>query len=351
MNKTIIILIIIQLISFTSPKCQILNDDCSHAANLDTLIGQWVLTGYQCIDSEHADTSIFGNIDSSVIANFPYPHNTNPCEGYSSTIAAPARDLWYYLPPVSCDISIRFYCSDTTHISVWFGSDCMHISPQRCFTILPSDFFTETILGSGYGMYLQISSTSTNSSTSFWACLTGSLVFCPIDYVTNVTPSICNDYKITATNVSSPGMHDGIASVSISNGNQPFFYQWSTGATDSIITNLPEGWYSITITDADNCVEVDSVEIKTITDINNINIIDNSIIYPNPANNTLKIESFKRKFKNCNFITYDLFGKEVLSTEIKEQSIDISQVPQGVYVYKISGDNGVLKSGKLVVVK
>ncbi|OFX18536.1 MAG: hypothetical protein A2033_02420 [Bacteroidetes bacterium GWA2_31_9] len=348
MNKIIIILIIIQLISFTSSKCQVLNDDCSHAANLDTLIGQWVITDYHCIDSEHADTSIFGNIDSSAIANFPYPHNTNPCEGYSSSIAAPARDLWYYIPPVSCDISIRFYCSDTTHISVWFGSDCMHISPQRCFTILPSDFFTETILGSGYGMYLQISSTSTNSFTSFWACLTGSLVFCPTDYVTTVTPSICNNYKIIATGESYPEMHDGVAYVSISNGNSPFFYQWSNGSTDSMITNLSSGWYSVTITDADNCVEVDSVEINTITEIKKNNKIVSFDISSNPNNGDFTISI--NNLKNATIAIYNSMGIKVKIEKLQANNseIKIKGLSTGVY-YVVLESEGKRIGGKVIV--
>lgn len=74
-------------------------------------------------------------------------------------------------------------------------------------------------------------------------------------------------------------------------------------------------------------------------------------VYPNPAVNQLTVISKQLSANGNKLVLYDLFGKEVLSTEIKEQTIDISQVPQGVYVYKIIDNKGILKSGKLVVVK
>ncbi|OFX18535.1 MAG: hypothetical protein A2033_02415 [Bacteroidetes bacterium GWA2_31_9] len=76
-------------------------------------------------------------------------------------------------------------------------------------------------------------------------------------------------------------------------------------------------------------------------------------VYPNPASNVLQITSEELQIKNCKLKMYDLFGREVLETSItgQNQTIDISQVQQGVYVYKIEDNKGVVKSGKLVVMR
>ena len=47
---------------------------------------------------------------------------------------------------------------------------------------------------------------------------------------------------------------------------------------------------------------------------------------------------------------YDLFGKEVFYTELVEnqQTIDISSIKAGVYLYKITNNKEIVKSGKLI---
>lgn len=50
-------------------------------------------------------------------------------------------------------------------------------------------------------------------------------------------------------------------------GISPFSYQWSTGATTSSISNIPQGVYSCTVTDAANCNLVKSVTVYTTSPI------------------------------------------------------------------------------------
>lgn len=67
--------------------------------------------------------------------------------------------------------------------------------------------------------------------------------------------------------------NDGIISATITGGTGGGFYAWSTGSTNSIITNLGPGTYSLTVTDANLCQasetyvltepDVISVEIET----------------------------------------------------------------------------------------
>ncbi|GHS91911.1 hypothetical protein FACS1894203_3530 [Bacteroidia bacterium] len=47
--------------------------------------------------------------------------------------------------------------------------------------------------------------------------------------------------------------YDGYLKLSISGGNAPYSYQWSTGDTGDEITNLPAGDYSVRVVDADGC--------------------------------------------------------------------------------------------------
>ena len=50
------------------------------------------------------------------------------------------------------------------------------------------------------------------------------------------------------------GGNNGSVSITVSNGTTPFTYLWSNGATTQNISGLTAGSYSVTVTDANNCI-------------------------------------------------------------------------------------------------
>ena len=65
------------------------------------------------------------------------------------------------------------------------------------------------------------------------------------------------------------GGSSGSISVSVMGGTSNYTYQWSNGSTLSQINNLSSGDYTVTITDANSCVLVDTF---TVTQPNPINV-------------------------------------------------------------------------------
>ncbi len=57
------------------------------------------------------------------------------------------------------------------------------------------------------------------------------------------------------------GSSNGSASVDVSGGASPYEYEWSTGGTSDEIDNVSGGTYTVTITDANNCTVVQSVDV------------------------------------------------------------------------------------------
>jgi gliding motility-associated-like protein len=57
------------------------------------------------------------------------------------------------------------------------------------------------------------------------------------------------------------GSGSGTASVSVSGGEAPYTYSWSNGGTTSTISGLMAGSYSVTITDANGCIDECSVSV------------------------------------------------------------------------------------------
>lgn len=65
-----------------------------------------------------------------------------------------------------------------------------------------------------------------------------------------------------ATNVTCNGGSDGLAVVSSAGGSMPYTYAWSNGGTGFVQSGLTQGTYTTTVTDANGCTAIDSVNIS-----------------------------------------------------------------------------------------
>ncbi|MCK9480915.1 MAG: gliding motility-associated C-terminal domain-containing protein [Bacteroidia bacterium] len=56
---------------------------------------------------------------------------------------------------------------------------------------------------------------------------------------------------------------DGIGRVAVANvsGTPPFSYNWNTGSTDSVITDLGAGYYVVSVIDSNSCTKADTAEV------------------------------------------------------------------------------------------
>ena len=77
---------------------------------------------------------------------------------------------------------------------------------------------------------------------------------------------------------------------------------------------------------------------------------DALVIYPNPNKGVFNIQTNDTSGAKS-IVVYTLLGQRIYSKAITaiETTIDISGQPKGVYMYKVSGENNEVKSGKLVI--
>jgi gliding motility-associated-like protein len=58
------------------------------------------------------------------------------------------------------------------------------------------------------------------------------------------------------------GFNNGSINLNVSGGIGPYSYSWSTGATVQDISGLTEGYYHVTVTDANGCQKTDSARVN-----------------------------------------------------------------------------------------
>ena len=67
--------------------------------------------------------------------------------------------------------------------------------------------------------------------------------------------------QVTITDASCHGSYDGTVSLTVTGGISPYYYNWSNGATASVLTNVSAGLYTVTVTDDTGCKGVDSFRV------------------------------------------------------------------------------------------
>ena len=80
----------------------------------------------------------------------------------------------------------------------------------------------------------------------------------------------------TLTNVLCNGDSTGAITISVSNGTSPFTFLWSNGAATQNISNLKNGSYTVTVTDANGCTNSRSFTITqpTFLSLANVSIVN-----------------------------------------------------------------------------
>lgn len=107
--------------------------------------------------------------------------------------------------------------------------------------------FSSSISGLEAGVYL-LTITDGNNCTTFKAYT-----------ITEPGPIVVT---VVTTDVSGQGANDGTATASATGGIEPLSYLWSNGSTESALTDLPPGTYTVTVTDANGCTAAASGQVN-----------------------------------------------------------------------------------------
>ncbi|MEZ4977937.1 MAG: PKD domain-containing protein [Chitinophagales bacterium] len=156
-------------------------------------------------------------------------------------------------------------------------------------------------------------------------------------------PSAALDLSLTVVDNSATGGTSTIASV-VNGGTQPYTFTWSNGFSAPTISNLPTGLYSLTLTDANGCIDTASASIGNVG-IHDFVWLDNISLYPNPTEQNLNIEISLVRMADLELEVYNALGQIIYKrsylafTSGKEQ-ISMAEHAQGVYFLRLSSADG-----------
>jgi hypothetical protein len=131
-------------------------------------------------------------------------------------------------------------------------------------------------------------------------------------------------------------------------------YTWNTGATTSSIITTPTVAtnYSVNVTNANGCIGNASILIivNPCTGIEENKDFASINIYPNPSTGILNIALPTSLSQNSTLEIYDALGKLVIKQAMLNEttSINISNLDNGIYLFKILNNSNLVKIGKLI---
>lgn len=136
------------------------------------------------------------------------------------------------------------------------------------------------------------------------------------------------------THVGCKNSTTGSVQVYVNGGVLPYSFLWSSGQTQSNISNLAAGTYTLTVTDANNCVDVQSYTINEPLQDLNLSSSVTDVLCKNQLTGAIDITT------NGGTPGYTYSWVNSLGIVIPYQSEDIAGVAAGVYTVFATDNNG-----------
>ena len=168
-----------------------------------------------------------------------------------------------------------------------------------------------------------------------------------IDFDNFIYQSVCPNSFGTTANIkrANVGQANGSIAVKTSIGKAPFTYKWSNNAITDSIAGLTVGEYTVSITDANGCTDVQTFKVDFVSATFEAgSAISKVTLRPNPTSDNAVLDVELNKITDARVQIINLVG-QVLSEQISRQTdkaqfeLDLSSHPAGIYLIRITADN------------
>ncbi|MCB2221390.1 MAG: T9SS type A sorting domain-containing protein [Bacteroidetes bacterium] len=186
------------------------------------------------------------------------------------------------------------------------------------------------------------SSIANLSAGDYTLTVTDTLLCSATSYFTISEPLEIQVSHTTVADDPSTIQGEGSATVQVTGGNPPYFFQWNDPyyQTNQTATNLVSGTYTVVVSDVTQCSTSHILFVPEINAVLENNLKNYIRIYPNPANETVNIEIDLKQPDIVNLSIYNTMGDKLIETSQfnlanQPDQIDISTLPSGLYFIKI----------------
>lgn len=156
-----------------------------------------------------------------------------------------------------------------------------------------------------------------------------------------------NCYSASSTLPSTPAVLSPGQEITYSNNDLEAFSGYYVPAQVAGISVVEYCFYDENNPSDETCVTV-TYNISSTTGVNDIDRI--SQFYPNPANENIYFEYYLDK--SANFVVMDILGNQVKQLQILDagkQTVNISDLSQGIYFGSIISDDKIKNTQKIIV--
>lgn len=156
---------------------------------------------------------------------------------------------------------------------------------------------------------------------------------------------------VTTKGSNNPSAPNGSAIAVASGGTPPFSYSWTGpgGFTASVrkLENIDAGEYTVTLTDANGCMESYTAVVDNTTSVESLLGVTEILIAPNPASDQLTISGYTSQPFDASVTLTSLTGAEIKAFSIQASgtfasTIDVSDLPSGMYFVVLTTKAGLI---------
>ncbi|GAB4265101.1 MAG: hypothetical protein Kow0027_31750 [Saprospiraceae bacterium] len=160
---------------------------------------------------------------------------------------------------------------------------------------------------------------------------------------------------LSSTSETSAGSMDGTATAQATGANPPFTYLWSNGQTEATATGLSAGTYTVTVTDANGCQAVGSVEVDLLNSTSTLPGLLSFGLRPNPSSGTFTASLSLNEPLSVKLDILDNDGKVVHRAGTKtglelSWKVELPPLANGTYWCRWSS-NGKVLTRKILIVR
>jgi uncharacterized protein (DUF2141 family) len=138
------------------------------------------------------------------------------------------------------------------------------------------------------------------------------------------------------TNASGSPANNGAIDITVTGGEEPYSYSWSSGENTEDLTGIAPGVYVVTITDKNGCTTLEFYVVSNETGISEANTISANIsVYPNPANDQVVVEANGYTIESVMLV--DALGQTLFVSQplVNKVQLDLSTVSPGAYFVQL----------------